>query len=101
MAEWKKCSSCKKTIELGANYYVCSVSTCNGKRTGYSFCSVHCFEVHLPVARHRDAGAIEQKAPMHASTTESSGSGGPRRIVGSGHPSASIPSIPKDILIVA
>lgn len=60
---WRKCSSCKKTIELGTRYYVCSVSTCNGQRTGYVFCSVHCFERHLPGARHKDAGAVEMTAP--------------------------------------
>jgi histone H3/H4 len=60
---WKKCSSCKKPISFGAKYYVCSVSTCNGQRTGYVFCGVPCFEVHLPSARHKDAAAIEMKAP--------------------------------------
>jgi hypothetical protein len=60
---WRKCSSCKKSIALGARYYICSVSTCNGLRTGYVFCSVHCFERHLPAARHKDAGAVEMTAP--------------------------------------
>ena len=60
---WRKCSSCKKDIALGAKYYVCSVSTCNNERTGYVFCSVSCFETHLPGARHRDAGAVEKVAP--------------------------------------
>ncbi len=62
-AHWKKCSSCKKPILFGKNYYICSVSTCNGQRTGYVFCSVMCFESHLPGARHREAGAIEKMAP--------------------------------------
>lgn len=60
---WRKCSSCKKPIALGATYYVCSVSTCNGQRTGYVFCSVLCFESHVPGARHKNAGAIEKTAP--------------------------------------
>lgn len=60
---WRKCSSCKKPIHYSSRYYVCSVSTCNGQRTGYVFCSVSCFEVHLPTARHKDAAAIEAKAP--------------------------------------
>ncbi len=60
---WRKCSSCKKPIAFGAKYFVCSVSTCNGQRTGYVFCSVHCFERHLPAARHKDAGAVEKLAP--------------------------------------
>jgi hypothetical protein len=60
---WRKCSSCKKPIAFGAKYYICSVSTCNGQRTGYVFCTVHCFERHLPAARHKDAGAVEKVAP--------------------------------------
>ncbi len=81
---WKKCSVCKKSIALGGKYYECSVSTCNGERTGYTFCSIQCFETHLPGARHRDAGAVEKKAPMSAFAEA------PRRIiVNSGASSAS------------
>lgn len=65
-AFWRKCSSCKKEISFGAKYFVCSVSTCNNERTGYVFCSIACFETHLPGARHRDAGAIEKVAPTKA-----------------------------------
>jgi hypothetical protein len=61
--EWRKCSNCKKTIESKATYYKCSVSTCTAKRTNYVFCSVACWECHLPGANHRKAGAIESKAP--------------------------------------
>jgi hypothetical protein len=60
---WRKCSVCKKPIKLNSQYYVCSVSTCNGQRTGYVFCSIGCFETHLPGARHREAGAIEKLSP--------------------------------------
>lgn len=60
---WRKCSTCKKAIGLGAAYYVCSVSTCNGQRTGYVFCGIQCFETHIPGARHKNAGAIEKIAP--------------------------------------
>ncbi len=61
--EWKKCSTCKTSIPLNGKYYVCSVSTCNSKRTGYQFCSVSCFDQHIPGARHKSAGAVEEKAP--------------------------------------
>jgi hypothetical protein len=61
---WRVCSACKKPILQGAKYYVCSVSTCNGQRTGYVFCTFLCFERHLPEARHRDAGAVEKTAPF-------------------------------------
>ncbi len=66
---WKKCSSCKKPISLNSKYYECSVSTCTGDRTGYVFCSIPCFEVHLPGARHRSAGAVEKMSPAAASAT--------------------------------
>jgi hypothetical protein len=63
-SQWRHCSACKGPIGLGATYWVCSVSTCNRKRTGLVFCTVSCWEVHLPIARHRDAWAEEEIAPM-------------------------------------
>ena len=64
MAErWRRCSACKSDIELGAIHWVCSVSTCNRARTGLVFCSVDCWEIHLPTERHREAWAIEERAP--------------------------------------
>ena len=61
---WKKCSVCKKDIPFDSKYYECSVSTCTGKRTGFVFCSVACWDVHVPGARHRsDAGAISMMSP--------------------------------------
>lgn len=101
---WRKCSSCKKSIGYGSRYYVCSVSTCNGQRTGYVFCSVPCWEVHLPGARHKDAAAIEMKSPSAgaapANMTENRAP--TRKIVGAGSvPSVASNSIPREILIVA
>ncbi len=63
---WKLCSSCKKEIGFGSLYYRCSVSTCQSKRTGMYFCSVPCFEAHLPMMRHRDAWAEQETAPSRA-----------------------------------
>ena len=62
---WRKCSSCKKDLLVNQPYYVCSVSTCQGRVTNYAFCSVTCWDAHLPIERHRgsSAGAIERKAP--------------------------------------
>ena len=60
---WRRCSACKQGIALGAVYYTCSVSTCNRVRTALAFCSVTCWEIHLPTERHREAWAIEQRAP--------------------------------------
>jgi hypothetical protein len=104
---WRKCSSCKKPIGLGEKYYVCSVSTCNGQRTGYVFCSVPCFERHLPAARHKDAGAVEKVAPMTApppETVETAKS--PNRVFAmakpSGAPSPASASVtPKEVLVIA
>jgi histone H3/H4 len=60
---WKHCNICKKPIPFRAEYFVCSVSTCTRKRTGLFFCSLPCFEAHLPMARHRDAWAQREQAP--------------------------------------
>ncbi len=62
-AVWKRCSTCRGPIAFGRTYYVCSVSTCNRKRTAYRFCSVECWEEHLPMMRHREAWAVEEAAP--------------------------------------
>jgi hypothetical protein len=79
---WRKCSSCKKDILLNAKFYECSVSTCTGQRTGYVFCSITCWEVHLPGAKHRDAGAIEKKSPSSAQALSPSESiSAPKRII--------------------
>jgi len=60
---WKRCSTCRGPIDFGETYYVCSVSTCNRKRTTYRFCTVECWEEHLPLMRHREAWAVEEQAP--------------------------------------
>jgi hypothetical protein len=60
---WRRCSACKKPISLGAVYWACNVSTCNQKRTALAFCTVSCWEVHLPGANHREAWAVEKRAP--------------------------------------
>jgi len=60
---WRTCSICKKPIAHGAIYYLCNVSTCNRKRTGLRFCSVDCWDAHLPDANHRSAWAVEERAP--------------------------------------
>ncbi len=66
MQVFRKCSSCKKDILIGQKYYVCSVSTCRGSATNYAFCSIACWDAHIPVERHRgdSAGAIEKKAAL-------------------------------------
>ena len=60
---YKRCSTCKSPIEFGAQHYTCSVSTCNRPKLALFFCSLPCWEAHVPEARHRDAWAEPQKAP--------------------------------------
>jgi hypothetical protein len=60
---WKPCSSCKKPIGLNSVYWVCNVSTCNRKRTGLVFCSVDCWDAHVPLYNHRESWAIESRSP--------------------------------------
>lgn len=63
METWRKCSTCKDPIGFGGRYWACSVSTCNRKRTGLVFCSVECWDAHLPVVRHREAWSEEKTVP--------------------------------------
>lgn len=63
---FRLCSSCKKPIAFEAAYYRCSVSTCNRPRVTYYFCSVPCWDAHLPEQRHRDAWAEPAQAPSRA-----------------------------------
>lgn len=60
---WRTCSTCKKPIQLNALYWTCNVSTCNRKRTGLVFCSVSCWDAHVPLMSHREAWALENRAP--------------------------------------
>jgi hypothetical protein len=60
---WRTCSACKNPIPFHATHWVCSVSTCTRPRTGYVFCTVSCWDSHVADARHRDAWAVEARAP--------------------------------------
>lgn len=57
-----KCCMCGKQIKKGETYVKCSVSACNSGRFKLAFCSVACWDAHLPVARHRKASYIEEVA---------------------------------------
>lgn len=124
---WKRCSSCKKDLPFQSTYYVCSVSTCTRKRTGFTFCSVECWETHLPMMRHREAWAVEEKAPTRAEWEAQGGedddpresgrgssssarveapaqSEAPRRrrvVDAGGAPSASTGAAPREVLVIA
>ena len=60
---WLKCSACRNEIPFGALHHVCSVSTCNRARTRLVFCTVSCWDSHVAMLRHRDAWAVEARAP--------------------------------------
>jgi hypothetical protein len=62
-AYWKRCSTCKQELGFAAPYWACNVSTCNRKRTALAFCSVDCWDAHVPMLRHRDAWAEERRSP--------------------------------------
>ena len=62
-SNWRKCSSCRKPINFGTDYWACNVSTCNRPRTFFTFCTVSCWDAHLGLVRHRDCWAEEKKAP--------------------------------------
>ncbi len=67
MAEtWLKCTACKNPIPFGATHQVCSVSTCNRPRNPMVFCTVSCWDSHVADARHREAWAVEARAPSKA-----------------------------------
>ena len=60
---FRLCTTCKKQIGFAADYLQCSVSTCNRNKLAQFFCSLACWDAHLPEARHRDAWAEPMKAP--------------------------------------
>jgi hypothetical protein len=119
--QWRRCNACKGPIPFGATYWVCNVSTCNRPRTGLVFCSVSCWEVHLPEARHRESWALERKAPATAegaspgpaaaagprpshgpaSDTGGEARAGVRRLVRGPSGREQAPPAPQDILVIA
>jgi histone H3/H4 len=112
--QFRLCTTCKKPIAFGADYLQCSVSTCNRNKLAQFFCTLQCWDAHLPEARHRDAWAEPMKAPtreaflrdqqeeeqreQRASARESSMSEEAekrRRVVGT-----PAEDLPKDVLVV-
>ncbi len=98
---WRRCSACKQPIAYGATHQVCSVSTCNRKRTGMVFCTVECWEVHLPIANHREAWAVVATAPTRAAAATVPPGAAPRRRTASAAAPAKTRDDPVEVLIVA
>jgi histone H3/H4 len=77
------------------------------------FCSVTCWEVHLPIANHRESWAVEKQAPLSTEapspaespraekTGDSQRSTGVRRIVRGASEQPATERVPKEVLIVA
>ena len=98
--QWRRCSACKQPIAVASIYWVCGVSTCNRERTGLVFCSVRCWEEHLPSANHREAWAVEKTAPATpaAAARPAPEKSAPARPVAAQKPAA---KAPEEVLIVA
>ncbi len=97
---WRRCNTCKRPIAFGAGYCTCSVSTCNRRGTDFVFCSVDCWDAHVPVLRHRDAWADERTAPTAeawARTRELEAAAAPRSHADGGGTTA---APPRDVLVV-
>jgi hypothetical protein len=108
-AVFRRCSTCKREIPFGALHYVCSVSTCTRKGTDFAFCTVECWDAHVPLFRHRDAWAEERTAPtpgQHAEARRVAAEREVQRTERAQHPPEPTPiaptgPIPNDPLVVA
>ena len=92
---FRACSTCKKPIPWRGKYYVCSVSTCNARATSFVFCTLDCWDAHVPTFRHKDAWAEEKTAPAEGAAPTL-----PEKPQPSEKPSGG-PASEDDILIVA
>lgn len=110
---FRLCSTCKTPIPFLGRYYVCSVSTCNRRPTALYFCSVPCWDAHVPDARHRDAWAEEATAPSREEFLAERASSAPeaastdaarRRVVSAAPPTTKdeddADDLPKEVLVV-
>jgi len=114
---FRLCTTCKNPIGFGADYLQCSVSTCNRNKLAQFFCTLACWDAHLPEARHRDAWAEPMKAltreafrreqqeererDARSSSRESAMSEDAekrRRLVGA--PAVASADVPEDVLVV-
>ena len=73
---WRKCGSCKKEIGFNSIYQVCSVSSCSKT----VFCSVNCWDEHVPIMNHKSAWAEENRAPSRENATFDAAEA-PRRVI--------------------
>lgn len=64
------CATCRKPIAPGVTYVRCTVASCNTGRQKLRFCGPTCWEKHVPTARHRNAGFVEEGGPPPAEPAE-------------------------------
>jgi len=109
---WKRCGVCKRDLGFESDFYECSVSTCTAGRNHPVFCSVVCWEEHVPVMRHRDAWAEQKRSPSRNEWERElaapqpgapAPAAAPRRIVVDQRSAPSQPAsqVPSDTLVVA
>jgi LSD1 subclass zinc finger protein len=57
------CATCRKLIPMGTSAVRCTVASCNTGRLKLRFCTITCWEKHVPTARHRKAAyVVEERA---------------------------------------
>ncbi|MFK7871819.1 MAG: hypothetical protein AB8C84_01430 [Oligoflexales bacterium] len=56
---WKKCGPCGKEITHQTAYFACGTSSCQKS----AFCSLSCWNAHIPLMKHKDAWAEERISP--------------------------------------
>lgn len=76
---FRVCTICRKDILFGAEYFRCSVSTCNTGKLAQYFCSLNCFSAHVPGMRHKDAWAEPTRAPNEEESPGASEPAAPER----------------------
>ncbi len=97
---WRKCGSCKKEIGFNQIYQACSVSSCRQ----YAFCSVDCWDMHVPIMNHKNAWAQEERSPSRSEAVPETQNQGVRRVVVPAErvsPSAASSAMENEVLIVA
>jgi len=95
---WRRCSSCKKPIGFGAQYWVCNVSTCTRPRVGFVFCTVSCWDAHLGVVRHRESWALERRSPSQAEWEREQGASSPVPVASPAADTAASERTPRRVL---
>lgn len=98
---WRRCSSCKREIAFDSPHWICSVSTCNRKGSSFVFCSVACWNAHVPTMRHRDAWAEEQRSPTREAWEAGSTAVQAAPTSGPEAAASSVAPVPHEVLIVA